>query len=165
MNPFFTPLVSARQLQTASLILTTLLLQSPVFADIYKWTDDSGEVHYTQTPPPGGIAAQNIQGAPPPADSEETIHHNQQKLQQQLDAFEERRAERQEQETIQEQRKELAKIDEKNCISAQANLAKLQQGGIKRYLTPDGEVIRLTDEDRQRRISEAQQQVEKYCKP
>lgn len=160
MNPFLAPLVSSRRLRTACLIITTLLLHSTVFADIYKWTDDSGEVHYTQMRPPNGVAAQEIQGAPPPAESEETIRHNQQRLQQQLDAIEERRTE---QEAIEKQSREIAKIDEKNCITAQGNLAKLQQGGIKRYLTPEGEVIRLTEEDRQQRISEAQQQVDKYC--
>jgi hypothetical protein len=58
MNPFYASLVSGRRLQTAALIIATLLLQAPVFAQIYKWTDDSGEVHYTQTPPPGGVATQ-----------------------------------------------------------------------------------------------------------
>jgi Domain of unknown function (DUF4124) len=163
MKPLFAHLHSGRRLQTACLIITTLLLHSTVFADIYKWTDDSGEVHYTQTPPPNGVAAQEIQGAHPPAGSEDTIRHEQQRLQQQLDAFEERRAEQEEQEAIEKQAREIAKIDEKNCITAQGNLAKLQQGGIKRYLTPEGEVIRLTEEDRQQRISEAQQQVDKYC--
>jgi len=162
MNPFIASPLPARPMQTAALIFV-MLLQSPVFADIYKWTDGSGEVHYTQTPPPNGMTAQTIQGAPPPAESDKTIHEEQQKLQQQLDAFEERRAEREAQEAIEKQRQELAKIDEKNCITAQGNLAKLQQGGIKRYLTPEGEVIRLTEEDRQRRINEAHQQVEKYC--
>ena len=163
MNPIYTSLVSDRRLHTAALIIAALLLQAPVFAEIYKWTDTSGEVHYTQTPPPSGVASQIIQGAPPPAESEATIRQEQQKLQEQLDAMEERRAKREEEEAIEKQRQELSKINEKNCITAKNNLAKLQQGGIKRYLTPEGEVIRLTDEDRQRRISEAQKQVEQYC--
>jgi flagellar biosynthesis GTPase FlhF len=165
MNPFFVSLMSGRLLQTSSLIVITLLLQSPVFADIYKWIDDSGEVHYTQTPPPGGIATENIQGAPPPAESAQINDAEQQKLQQQLDAYEERRAEQQKQQSTENQRREVAEIDKENCSAAQANLANLQQGGVKRYLTPAGEVIRLTEEDRQQRISEAQEQVEKYCKP
>lgn len=163
MNPIYTSRVPRRRLQTTALIIVTLLLQSPVFAEIYKWTDSSGEVHYTQTPPPGGISSQVIQGAPPPAESDETIRQEQQKLQERLDAMEERRAQREEEEAIEKQRQELSKINEKNCITAKNNLAKLQQGGIKRYLTPEGEVIRLTDEDRQRRITEAQKQVEQYC--
>ena len=163
MNPFYASLVSGRRLQTAALLIAALLLQTPVCAQIYKWTDDSGEVHYTQTPPPGGVATQKIEGAPPPAESPETIRQEQQKLQQQLDAMEERNAARENQEALEKQRKKLDDISEKNCISARNNLAKLQQGGIKRYLTPEGEVIRLTDEERQRRTTEAQSQIDKYC--
>jgi hypothetical protein len=163
MKPIYSLRVPGRRLWTITLIIATLLLQSPVFAEIYKWTDGSGEIHYTQTPPPGGISAQSIQGAPPPAESGETIRQEQQKLQEQLDAMEERGAGREEEKAIEKQRQELDKINEKNCIIAKNNLAKLQQGGIKRYLTPEGEVMRLTDEDRQRRITEAQKQVEQYC--
>lgn len=165
MNPIYASIVPVRRLQTAILIIATLLLQSPVFAQIYKWTDDSGEVHYTQTPPPGGVATEKIEGAPGPAESPQTIHEEQQKLQQQLEAMEERRAERENKEALEEQGKKLDEIYEKNCITARNNLGKLQQGGIKRYLTPEGEVIRLTNEERERRLAEAQQQVEKYCNP
>ena len=163
MNPIYAYLVSGRRLQTAALFVTTLLLQSTVFAEIYKWADDSGEIHYTQTPPPTGIASQVIEGASPPAVPPETIRQEQQKLQQQLEAMEERRAERENKEALERQRKKLDDISEKNCITAKNNLAKLHQGGIKRYLTPEGEVIRLTEEERQRRITEAQNQVDKYC--
>ena len=163
MNPFFVSLAPGKRLPTAALVTIALLLQPPVSADIYKWTDGSGEVHYTQTPPPAGISAQTIAGAPPPAESEETIRDEQLLLQQQLDANEESRAEQEEQQAIAAQRQELAKINKENCITAQANLARLQQGGIKRYLTPEGEVIRLSEEDRQRRISEAHQQIDQYC--
>jgi uncharacterized membrane protein YccC len=163
MNPIFAHLVSGRWQQAVALIITMLLLQSPVFAQIYKWTDDSGEVHYTQTPPPGGISSEEIQGAPPPAESEETIHREQQELQERLDAMNKRLAEQEEKEAIEREREELAEINEKNCITAKNNLAKLHQGGIKRYLTPEGEVIRLTEEERQRRISETQEQIDKYC--
>ena len=163
MNPIYASLVSGRRLQTAALFVITLLMQSTVFAEIYKWADDSGEIHYTQTPPPTGIASQVIEGASPPAVPPETIRQEQQKLQQQLEAMEERRAERENKEALERQRKKLDDISEKNCITAKNNLAKLHQGGIKRYLTPEGEVIRLTEEERQRRITEAQNQVDKYC--
>ena len=165
MNTFYAPPVSRRWLWTATLLITTLLLQAPVSGGIYKWTDASGEVHYTQTPPPNGIATQKIQDAPPPAESQQSIHEEQQQLQERIDAMDERRARQDEDAAINKQHKENREIDEKNCITAQNNLAKLQQGGIKRYLTPEGEVIRLTEEDRQRRITAANKQVEQYCNP
>jgi len=165
MNPFNAPPALRRWLLIAPLLLTMLLLHPPVLGAIYKWTDSSGEVHYTQTPPPEGIAAQEIEGAPPPAESQQTIHEEQLRLQERLEAFDERRAEQENEEAIKKQAKETKEINEKNCFTAKNNLAKLQQGGIKRYLTPEGEVIRLTDEDRQRRITEANNQVEQYCNP
>ncbi|MEN8204401.1 MAG: DUF4124 domain-containing protein [Pseudomonadota bacterium] len=162
MKPFYAPPVSRRWLRTTTLLIAMLLLQSPALGDIYKWTDKTGEVQYTQTPPPGGITTQKIQGAPPPAESQETIHEDQKRLQERLEAFEERRARQEEDEAI---KKKDSEINEKNCITAENNLAKLQKGGIKRYLTPEGEVIRLTEEDRQRRITEANNQVKQYCNP
>ena len=165
MNTFYAPPVSHRWLWTAALLIATLLLQSPVSGGIYKWTDASGEVHYTQTPPPNGIATQKIQDAPPPAESQQSIHEEQQQLQERIDAMDERQARQDEEAAINKQHKENREIDEKNCITAQNNLAKLQQGGIKRYLTPEGEVIRLTEEDRQRRITAANKQVKQYCNP
>ena len=36
----------------AVLSLALLLSASPSQAEFYKWTDESGQVHYTQTPPP-----------------------------------------------------------------------------------------------------------------
>ena len=165
MNPFIAHLVADRRLQTAGLILATLIWQAPAFEQIYKWTDDRGEVHYSQTPPPGDIATQKIRDPRPPADSPQIISQEQQKLQQQLDAMDERRLVQEEQEALTKERKELATINDQNCITARNNLANLQQGGIKRYQTPEGDVVRLTDEERQRRLAEAHKQVENFCKP
>jgi hypothetical protein len=158
MNLYIAHPMPGRPLPTAALFIITLLLQSAVFADSYKWTDGSGEVHYTQTPPPNGIAAQTIEGAPPPPESAGVTRD----AQPQVDATEEGRAGQEEQQIIQ-QRTELAILDQENCNTAQGNLAKLQRGGINRYLTPEGEVVRLTEEDRRQRISQAQEQIEKYC--
>ena len=62
-------------------------------------------------------------------------------------------------------RKEIDEAYEKNCISSRNNLAKLQEGGRKRYLTPDGQVIHLSEEERQQRINEAKDQIDEFCKP
>ena len=61
-------------------------------------------------------------------------------------------------------RKEKDETYEKNCISARNNLAALQEGGRKRYLTADGQVIHLSEEERQQRINEAKDQIDEFCK-
>jgi hypothetical protein len=37
-----------------------LLLASQVFAQAYKWTDSTGTVHYSETPPPSGTKYQRM---------------------------------------------------------------------------------------------------------
>ena len=163
MNPIKNPTLPASLLTVTTLLLAGLLTQ-PVQAGIYKWTDDAGEVHYSQTRPPGDTPAEKIEGAPPPPDPA-VVHQEQKQLQDRLDAMDERDKAQKEAAGLEKEREEVAKIDEKNCITARNNLVKLQQGGIKRYLTPEGDVVRLTDNERAQRINEANSQIEMYCSP
>ncbi len=40
---------------------------------IYKWTDDQGEIHYSQFPPPG-LKTEKLNAPPPPAHSPEVLN-------------------------------------------------------------------------------------------
>lgn len=49
-----------------AILMPTVLLASTffthtAFAEMYKWTDKSGEVHYTQTPPPADAKGKDIE--------------------------------------------------------------------------------------------------------
>jgi predicted RNA polymerase sigma factor len=101
-----------------------------------------------------------MQKAPPPADDPDAVRGD---LQRQLDALDERRAARDEAFAVEKKREEVASIRRQNCETAQKNLAKLRQGGNKAYMTPEGEVIRLTDEERARRIEDAKQGFRDNC--
>lgn len=148
-----------------ALLLTALgLATAPATGAIYKWTDANGEVHYTQTRPPADTESEQIDGAPPPPDPA-AVSREQQHLDERIKAMEERQSTGKEAASLEKERENVAKIDEKNCITAKNNLEKLQQGGVKRYLTPEGEVIRLTDNNRAERINEAQTQIDLYCHP
>jgi hypothetical protein len=128
---------------------------------IYKWVDQNGAIQYTQMPPPEGMQPIEIREAPPPADDPEAERS---KLQQQTEDLDERMEKRQESAAKAEASARNEEIRRQNCNSARKNLAELQQGGIKRYLMPDGEVIRLTEEDRQKRIADAKAQIAEFCK-
>ncbi len=155
-------IVSGWQLRIAALLIT-LLPHSAVFSEIYKWTDDSGEIHYTQSRPPGGIDAEKIHGAAPPPNQSNNARSEQEKLKQQVDAMEERLAKQHEEKQEKAQQEQLKKDNAKNCISARNNLFKLEQGGRNRYQKPDGEVVRFTEEERQQRMKDANEQIKKYC--
>jgi hypothetical protein len=161
MKDLNTPSASPKLLLVASLCISAALLQSPARGEMYKWTNAAGEVQYTQVPPSGGIKTEKIQGAPPPADDPDKINE---KLQNEVDAMDETLTRQEGEAKEKNLRKEIDEAYEKNCISSRNNLAKLQEGGRKRYLTPDGEVIHLSEEERQQRINEAKEQIDKFCK-
>lgn len=153
------PLISARLALAAGLLAGWMLpMNAP--AEIYKWTDADGETHYTQTPPPAGTESETIEGAPPPAEDPEEIRKG---LQEQLDAYDDAKAVRDEDYALQKKHKETLEIIRKNCKTARSNLANLQQGGQKRFMTPEGEVKYLTIEERNRRIEEAEGQIREFC--
>ena len=145
----------------ASLCLSAVL-HTPAGAEIYKWTDAAGEVQYTQVPPPGGVKTEEIQGAPPPADNPDEARDQ---LQQEVEAMNETLAEDERESKEKALREEIDDAYERNCTTSKNNLAKLQEGGRKRYLTPDGKVTHLTEEQRQQRINEAKDQIDEFCKP
>lgn len=157
-----TPAVRLKLLLAAGLCVSAALLQPPAWGEMYKWTNADGEVQYTQVPPSGGIKTEKIQGAPPPADDPDKINEA---LQNEVDAMDEARSRQEEASKEENLRTEIDEAYERNCISSRNNLAKLQEGGRKRYLTPDGEVIRLSEEERQQRINEAKDHIDEFCKP
>lgn len=144
-----------------SLCVSFTLLMTPASAEIYKWTDASGEIQYSQTPPPNGIKSDKIQGSKDPMVGSDSSPDS---LQEQVDAMDEDIAEQEIEEKKQDLQKQIDDAYERNCITSTNNLEKLQQGGSKRYLTPDGKVTHLTDEQRQQRINEAKDQMDEFCK-
>jgi hypothetical protein len=128
---------------------------------IYKWVDEHGTIQYSQTPPPNR-EARELKPAPAPADDPDAISG---KLKEQVDAMEQRREEERQGAADAQQWAEIQKLRRENCATARANLAKLQQGGNRAYRTPDGEVVRLTEEDRQQRIDETNRQIKENCSP
>ncbi len=129
--------------------------------DIYKWTNDQGEVQYTQFPP-AGRPVEILHGALPPAPSHENSGND---LQKQLDAMEQQNDKQLQETRDAEQQAEIQKIRKKNCEIAHKNLINLQRGGNVRYMGPNGEAIRLTEEERQKRIDETNQQIKENCNP
>jgi hypothetical protein len=148
-------------LVTLGLLGSAVAFQALAADAIYKWVDESGETHYSQTRPSGDYEVELVKGAPPPADNPEQVKQH---LQRQVDEMTERNKEQNDvkKEAISEA--EYQKLVKENCTNARNNLGALEQGGRKRYLTPEGEVVRLTEEERQSRIAEANKQIKEYCK-
>jgi len=153
--------ISRMLLLVIGLLGATAPLQQLAAKDVYKWVNDAGEVQYTQFPPPQGTEAVEVKPPPPPADNPAAINSD---LDEQVEAMDERTQDREISAKKSSLEAEIERVSRQNCEIARKNLAELQQGGIKRYQTGDGKVIRLTEEDRQRRIAEANDQIQEFCK-
>lgn len=149
--------ISRTLLLTLMLLCVTAALPTLASGQIFKWVDAAGSTHYTQLPPPEGITATKVRRAPAAADNSATATSQQQPVEAKDTAAGQTMSEA-------EVAAENARIAKENCAIAKKNLAELQQGGIKRYRTSDGKVIRLTEEDRQQRIAEANSQIKEFCK-
>lgn len=128
-------------------------------AAMYKWVDENGVTQYSQYPPPNRKTEVMVPPPPPAEDPDGT----QKKLEATLQKQDEQRKAAETAEQEQAKARDETEIRTKNCQIARSNLAKLTAGGRKRIVGPDGVATYLTDEDRETKIAEAKQQIEKYC--
>ena len=145
-----------------TLLCVTLVvaLASPgLLAEMYKWVDDQGQVQYSQSPPPGRPA--QIIKPPPKVDSKAA----REKLKQQLQDFEVRGDERQEQAEADQKKEEEAGERKAACETAREQLTRLESNPRILRVEKDETRTRLTEEERQAAIAEARKQVEKHCGP
>jgi len=141
-----------------TILLVVVFGCSTTFATMYKWVDDEGMTHYTQTPPPDGIEAETLK--PPPAiDSSEAIKDIKEK-QKLLEMEREKRRKR-----IKEKQREAKEEArrEKNCQLARARLKSLTDRPRVLVKQPDGTMVRATEEQRQKEIAESKEVIKEFC--
>jgi hypothetical protein len=133
-----------------SLIAMALLLLAPLAtAQVYKWTDASGTVHYSEAPPAQGTHYKQVKttgtAAPlvaPASSSSEASR-----------------------EPAAEPAKPVADTPENRarmCDSLKANLTALQGGGPV-VMQTNGKTTALDGDQRKQQITAAQGQYEQYC--
>lgn len=133
-----------------SLIAVALLLLAPLAtAQVYKWTDASGTVHYSQAAPAAGVKFEKVVTtgtdkplvAPPPNEAVEQPETPAGPVAQLPDTP--------------ENRKSL-------CSSLQANLATLNGSGPV-VMQKDGKTSALDAAQRKQQIATAQAQYDQFC--
>ena len=131
--------------------------------DVYKWVDENNETQYTHLPPPHGTQAIRIQSAPPPSTAAKAVAR----------VAEPEVAPGPPTDTPadggiegEEPSKEaqITRSIEENCANARSNLAALSRSGRVKFLTPTGEVLNLSEEDRTQRKAAAKAQIKLICK-
>ncbi|KRE85415.1 hypothetical protein ASG75_07420 [Rhodanobacter sp. Soil772] len=133
-----------------SLIAVALLLLAPLaVAQVYKWTDASGTVHYSEAPPAQGTkfskvtTTGTVEPLAAPASSETADRR----------------------EAPAEPAKPVADTPEnrsKMCDALKANLAALQGSGPV-TMQQDGKTVALDDAQRKQQTASAQAQYDQFC--
>lgn len=150
-------------MRSVLLLLILAVFALPAGADtFYKWTDEQGNVHYTDEPP-AERDYEEVRPATAPADSEAASAGERVRSwrarQEEAEAREaEQRAERQESARAEEARRE-------NCNRAREKVRVLEQN-TRILLPPEeegGEPVRMNDDERLRQLDEAREQVAEFC--
>ena len=142
------------------LAMLTLISSAPLGAKTYRWVDENGVTVYSQSPPKSGQATE-IKPPPPPAVSSETARR---RLDQQRQTLEDLREDRDLKKEEAKKGQEERAIQENNCAAARNNLQRLIESVRSRWKTADGNYERLPEEERQKRIKTAEDQIKEYCK-
>ena len=146
------------------LISFLFIFASSASASIYKWVDEKGVTHYSESPPPGKEARTiNLQPPPPKEVTEQAI----QELQEQELESEKRDTERQEAKQKKKAAEESARVEALNrqqrCIRARENLETLR---IKRpvyRLDEHGNRVYFNDKERAAEMDRMKEEIANYC--
>jgi len=143
-------------------ILPFLILLLPLLAhaEIVKWVDDKGEVHYSDQPPATAKAPKSLNIKNQPSSSAPA----QKSLADQELEFRKRQMEAADADKKAAEEKQQAEIAKQNCASARANLKMLQDGVRMTKYNEKGERVFLDDAERAKATAEAQRAVSDWCK-
>ncbi|MBD3666515.1 MAG: DUF4124 domain-containing protein [Kangiella sp.] len=129
---------------------------------IYKWKDEKGNIKYTQTKPPHGVSYetinQRVSDSKPVSErgNEQSAEAANTMASSQDDVIARQEAQKK---SVEEQNKEITR---KNCTIAKNNLEVLESR-TRVQIEENGQRRMLTDTEREERLKQARENVNKYC--
>lgn len=140
------------------IVFIMLCFSTVSFAEMYKWVDENGKTHYSQSPPVSDVKVETI-APPPPVDTsnaQKEVQNNVEKA----DALREKRLvakEESEKENLE------AKKRQQECKQLNKRLASLELRPTANKTDKEGNVSRMTEEERQKDISNTKKQINEKC--
>ncbi|MBR0565197.1 DUF4124 domain-containing protein [Azoarcus sp. L1K30] len=157
-------------MKRSALLMLALLAALPASAEIYKWKDADGKVHFSDTPPPSGAVKTIREAAPASArpagtqDGKSADASKPKTLAEKELEFRQRRAAEAEAQAKAEKESADAAQRKRACEDARSNLAALNSGQrIGRYGS-DGQRVILDDAARAEEETRVRKQVDDFCK-
>jgi hypothetical protein len=126
-------------------------------AEIYKWVDEQGEVHYSQSRPEG----KDAEVLKVPSTGGATAERK--SLERQLFEVEKNETQRKLKVEKQKKRVENEALRKENCRRARAKLQSLDTGTNILEIDEQGNAKRLTEQERQIRLTNAKNDIARWC--
>lgn len=145
------------------LILSLLLGSASASAEIVKWVDSQGKVHYSDQPPPTAKDQQPLNIKNQPGALGGTGAAQKSTAEQEME-FRKRRMDAADAEKKAAEDKKQAEIAKQNCTTARGNLKSLQEGVRLTKYNEQGERVFLSDAERAKAMEDAQRAVNDWCK-
>jgi len=137
--------------------LITCLITPAVNAEVYKWTDKDGRIHYGDRPTAADAETIEVKPAPQPDTGIEERREKQRKLLELIN--EEREEDKQKQVAIEREKKER----QINCENVKKYYEQLKTAGGLFKEGEDGNRVVLTDEERVSAETQAMENMEYWC--
>jgi hypothetical protein len=140
-----------------------------VSAEVYRWVDKDGRVHYSDQPPPPGARQdkelRGVQRRPGAAEAtEEGAEPAARPTYQEQDAeFRRRQVEQAERAAQAQKEREEAATRQRNCEQARNQLAALRSGQRVARFNAQGERVYLDDQQIGQEVSRAEKSVADWC--
>jgi len=139
-------------------LLVFAALPSSLSAEIYRWVDEDGQVHFEDRSK--DQSKSGVRRYTTPSSASDTPAQRMEKTRKLLNAYE---AERQQAREQQEKQKELAEKRKRSCMTARDNLHQYQSyGGIYR-LDKKGNRVYISDQERITLLEQSREKVAEYC--
>lgn len=139
-----------------------LLYAAPAAAEMYRWVDAQGKVHYSDQPPAEQSKSSKTLNIPnqPAAPAAESGKSWQEK---ELD-FKKRKAAAAEAETKKKKEADDAKAKAENCDKSRKNLKALEEGGRINTYDDKGNRTVMDDAQRAKAMNDAKKAISEWCK-
>ncbi len=141
--------------------IALVALSTAAGAEVFRWTDAEGRVHYGDRPSAGSQSVPLTSG-PAPAQPAPSDAERLQRQQRMLDAY---RQEREEKQQAEAKRKADDAERGRNCARARDTLARYERSGVIYEPQADGSRRYLSESERETEIRAAQGDVKRWCGP
>lgn len=134
-----------------------VLISFNATAKMYKWVDEEGNTHYSQSPPLEHEA--EVITPPPKVDTDSAIKQ----LEKQRESFNKADEEKTKVEEEQKRAADELALKKENCRLSRTRLQSLQNSRRIRTVDESGNITRASEEEHQSRIKQSMENVKEWC--